>query len=82
MQTSKFAVFRTVCEIYLTNSSEPYIKLKPLAVIRFVKCFKLYWFLLNPKSHRRTARRCLYGGAAAVESRINVEGHLPWSNQY
>ena len=30
MQTSKFAVFRTVCEIYLTNSSEPYIKLKPL----------------------------------------------------
>ena len=29
MQTSKFAVFRTVCEIYLTNSSEPYIKLKP-----------------------------------------------------
>ena len=28
-QTSKFAVFRTVCEIYLTNSSEPYIKLKP-----------------------------------------------------
>ena len=53
MQTSKFAVFRTVCEIYLTNSSEPYIKLKPcllsiLYVLNYFKYSRTFHITLGP----------------------------------
>ena len=47
MQTSKFAVFRTVCEIYLTNSSEPYIKLKPKKVYMKVRKIDLFSVALS-----------------------------------